>query len=83
MKLMSLVKGLVLAAMLACVAQAEQRVIWVESSYQWGTLTHGMAQLDTLLKAGWHITQTSVAYRQGYSQYLTVFVLESPTKEIK
>lgn len=76
MKLMSLVKGLVLAAMLACIAHAHQMVIWVD-----GTSRDDIRALDRLLKQGWHITHVSIAVGSNGRLPTTVFVLESPTKE--
>lgn len=64
-------KGLVLAVTLACVAQAQQMVIWVTDDH-----TH---ELESLLKRGWHITNVAITRNSGY--ITTVFVLESPTKE--
>ena len=70
MKVTSLIKGLVLAVTLACVAQAQQMVIWV---------TDDSRQLDNLLKHGW--TVVHVAMSGGDYRHVTVFVLESPAKE--
>ncbi len=78
MKLMSLIKGLVLAAMLACVAQAEQIVVIVSS----GGSEPDISQVEQLLKRGWrvvHLTSAGAGSDSIMGRVIRiVFVLESP-----
>lgn len=77
MKLMSLVKGLVLVAMLACVARAEVRTIQLDTrSVAIFAQRAIVEQIDHLIQQGWRVISVSYA---GPSH--VTFVLESPTKE--